>query len=360
MIRYRWSICAVFLAAHAANTRSEDLPLYRITVIPNVVDDVERPKAIAINDAGVVAGEVQLRVPGRPAPRKQVFRWTAAEGSALMPTGRDGAYPASVGGVDSFGRVFGTVFKPGQLPRAVLWKQADHFRALTRGEYSVDTRVSGVNAFGDAVGSRANPKRPGKTQAMFWAHSGDPVVIFSPSAYPPVARSVNNAGQVTGSDYYSLIQTQVFLWSAADGFRVIGRLPGSDMTGYADGKAINDHGAIAGIGSVDLDSRQRPFQWTAANGFRVIELPDACVADGSMGLNNSGWMVGNCYYAGLGPYLWTLEHGVRFIDELIDPADPLRASVSLYEVSAINSGGAIVGTGVLGGFSVPVVLTPLP
>ncbi len=277
-----------------------------------------------------------------------------------MPAGRDGTYPASVGGVDAIGRVFGTVFKPGRLPRAVLWQQADDFRAVTRGEHSVDTRVSDVNAFGDAIGSRTDPKGPGRAEAMFWPRSGDPVVIRSPSPYPAVARSVNNAGQVTGSDYDSLIQTQVFLWSADGGFRVVGRLPGSDMTGYADGKAINDHGVIAGTGSVDLDSWHQPFRWTAADGFQVIELPDSCRADGKMGVNNSGWIVGNCYYAGLGPYLWSPEHGLRFIHDLIDPADPLRASVSFDEVSDINSGGSIVGTGVLGGVSVPVVLTPLP
>jgi uncharacterized membrane protein len=153
---------------------------------------------------------------------------------------------------------------------------------------------------------------------------------------------IQDAGIVVGTDRSAHAVT----WQGATVME-IGGLPGS----FANrGKAINDVGQIAGE-SVLSDPNLFPQQVTAfvwADGVATA-LPAlyAGVTESNVsGINDSGVIVGNSLPEGADPIATTptvWQDGAAYdLNQLIDPNDPLKSTVTLTETRAINDRGQIV------------------
>jgi probable HAF family extracellular repeat protein len=124
------------------------------------------------------------------------------------------------------------------------------------------------------------------------------------------ARGVNNNGWVVGDIKHSSVRRIAYVWDPVNGRRDLGDLPGGDVESFARG--INDHGVV--VGWSDVGGGGHSFVWDAIN-------------------------------------------GMRDLNDLIDPA----SGWVLYQTSAINSAGQIVGTGRNPDGNVEAfLLTPIP
>jgi uncharacterized membrane protein len=356
-------LAAAVLAASSA--AAQTLPLYRITVIPKIDGQSGgqgSSTASEINAAGVVAGRVLVRKTGSSKPREQVFRWTADTGVALMPQGTSRTYSAALAGVNGRGEVVGTVDK--RVNRVVAWDLDDGVRGVPPGPNELYSEADATNEPGDVVGTRFDYTLPEPRQTTLWGADGTLTEIRSGTNESLYPQDVNARREVVGS-----LSTDAgppfgdgiaFLWSPENGFTLLGRLPGSGPDAPTEARAINDAGVVAGFGSLAYRGPSQAFRWTAAGGYELLELPANCSNTNALDINNSGWIVGNCFGAlPSGPYLWTAKKGFRFVADRIDPADPLRDRVRLISASAINDDGMIAGWGEVDGESAALVLVPV-
>ncbi len=353
---------AVLVASSAA---AQTLPLYRITVIPKIDGQSNgqgSSTASRINAAGVVAGRVLVRKAGSSKPIEQVFRWTADTGVALMPQGKMRTYSATLAGVNGTGEVVGTVDK--RVNRVVAWDLDDGFRGIPAGPSELRSEADATNEAGDVVGTRFDYSLPDPRQTTLWAADGTITEIRSDTPGPLYPADVNARREVVGflsPDAGPFFGDGIaFVWAAEAGLTLLGRLPGSGPDAPTEARAINDQGVVAGFGSLAYLGPSKAFRWTAAGGYELLDLPANCSNTNALDINNSGWIVGNCFGAlPSGPYIWTAKKGFRFVADRIDPADPLRDRVRLISASAINDDGMIAGWGEVDGESAALVLVPV-
>lgn len=334
--------CVLWSAAAPAQQTS---PTYRITVLPPLPKQQGSAGAFSINDDGTVAGSAKVIVAGKGFARWTVFRWTAEDGTTPMPAGRDGEYPAGLGGVDGSGRVFGTALKPKTGNRAVIWGADGEVSAVARGVAGIGTQAFAVNADGDAVGVRDDPAQRIPTRAMFWPRIGAAIDITADSnvdmyLYP---YGVNTHGVVVGEAYPFPPATgsQGFVWSAAEGLRLTGRLPGGVESGRILLVGINDAGVAAGYGQLATGMSFQAFRWTAERGFELLDTAGSCDATYAHGINNSGWIIGYCIGPRNDGFLWTPDDGPRWLQDLVASDDPLKDDLLSIYPMAINAQGTI-------------------
>ncbi|HSI57846.1 MAG TPA: hypothetical protein VLA16_09825 [Ideonella sp.] len=58
-------------------------------------------------------------------------------------------------------------------------------------------------------------------------------------------------------------------------------------------------------------------------------------------------------------FLWTPETGMLDVNDLVDPADPLKGVARLDDAAAVNASGQIVGQALIRGQLRAVLLTPV-
>lgn len=363
----KFSICKAGVLAWAvlaaASVAAQPLPLYRITVIPQIdgqASGLGSSTASAINAAGVVAGRVLMRKPGGGKSRQQVFRWTADTGVALMPQGKTRTYSATLAGVNGLGEVVGTVDK--RVDRVVAWELDNGVRGIPPGPNDLTSEADATNEAGDVVGARFDYSLRDPQQTMLWAADGSITELRSDKPGTLYPADVNARREVVG--YLlprGLFSSGIaFVWAAETGTTLLGRLPGSEPDSKTQAYAINDAGVVVGSGALTDLGLSTAFRWTADRGYELLDVPANCTNTNALDINNSGWIVGNCFGAlPSGPFIWTGKEGFQFVADRIDPADPLRTRVRLISASAINDDGMIAGWGEVDGKSAALVLLPV-
>jgi hypothetical protein len=336
-------IAAAVMVLLPPMSRAEPAPVYRITIPPIVDGDVKEAFGVAITNAEIIAGTARVNEPDKRFKRLRAFRWSQAGGLEIAPEGA--ASRTLAVGLDGPGRVFADADRPRAASRAMVWNTLGGYRALVREPSGISTKVESVSARGDAVGIRFDrfPNTP--TQQMFWPREGEAVDFAGLTSYEITLSDLNPAQRVVGTiNGVGGVTAQAFIWSAADGFQYLGLIPGGNGTGITTGLRINDVGSVIGKATLSDRSPIILYLWTRFDGFRPIDPPSGCdLTNVAVDLNNRGWVVGNCYDFS-SPFLWTPESGLARIDDLIDPADPLRDEIDIYSITAINDNGSLVGT----------------
>jgi uncharacterized membrane protein len=352
-----WAVLA------ASSVAAQPLPLYRITVIPKIDGQASgQGSSVAreINAAGVVAGRVLMRTPGSGKSREQVFRWTADTGVALMPQGK--MRTATLAGVNGRGEVVGTVDK--RVNRVVAWDLDDGVRGIPPGPNGLTSEADATNEAGDVVGARFDYSLPDPRQTTLWAADGSITELRSDTPGTLYPADVNGRREVVGylsPDAGPFFGDGIaFVWAAETGSTLLGRLPGSEPDARTEAYAINDAGVVVGSGALTYLGLSTAFRWTADRGYELLDVPANCTNTNALDINNSGWIVGNCFGAlPSGPLIWNGKKGFQFVADRIDPADPLRTRVRLISASAINDDGMIAGWGEVDGKSAALVLVPV-
>lgn len=172
------------------------------------------------------------------------------------------------------------------------------------------------------------------------------------SGVASAARSVNNAGQVTGFFTTAAGQRRAFLWSKEEGMRDLGV-----TSGYNEsiGLEVTEKSEVLGL--LFGESGKSGAYWKKDGRIdNTVGHPMLDSAIHSYAINSSGTVVTNSseYGAGSTPVIWTTNDGERFLNGLIDS----NSGWQLTEVADVNDQGQIVGMGIINGQTHAFLLTP--
>jgi probable HAF family extracellular repeat protein len=249
-------------------------------------------EGVAINDAGQIAGNA---APGTGRKTHAViWRYT---GGPILDLGTLGGTWSTAYAQNASGQVTGFAYTAGNAQRAFLWKN-DGTRMVGLGTLGGD-RSEGllINASGQVAGDSRVRKGLTDDHAFLWRNDGTAMLdlgtLGGTESYP---FAMNDSGQVVGYSSPATGPAHAFAW-------------------MNDGKPMIDLGAMGGADTY------------------------------AYGINSSGWVVGHAN-TNNGAFLWRNDgNGMRNLNDLIDPTDPLKPYVVLYWAADINDAGDIVADG---------------
>lgn len=253
--------------------------------------------ARALNDAGVVVGDMLVYGPGTGL----AFRWSAGSGMVrLNPLPGDNG--SSVHAVNAAGLAAGISF-------------------LSQGG---STRERGAlwNAAGQAL----------------------------PLPGAAMLRGINDAGAVVGQNDAH----EASVWMPDAGMTSI-------APPYSDAYDINNEGMVVGSVPGAAPNVRLGFVWTASRGLQTFAQPGGAAWTDPKAINDAGIVVGSFQFPGWRSFgfVWSEETGIRPLEQLIDPADA-RFGLGIYDAVAINEHGQIAALANLPDGSIGIVLTPVP
>ncbi len=290
--------------------------------------------ALALNDAGQVTGYVGGFLVSK------AFLWRN-DGTPMRALGMLGGAMAKGRAINNSGQIVGVATPgTGSKTHAVLWRNGGPIVDLG----TLGGTWSGANAenkSGQVTGfayTSFNSRR-----AFIWKNDGTPMRnLGTLGGDQSEGWAINSSGQVAGYSRVRKGQTEVhaFLWRNNGTAMVdLGTL-GTDSQPYA----INDSGQVVGF-STAADGFDHAFVWRN-DGTPMRDLGTAGGPNSyAYGINSSGWVVG---YAGTadGAFLWRNDgKGVRNLNDLVDPADPLKPFLVLNWAADINDAGDIMAYG---------------
>jgi probable HAF family extracellular repeat protein len=201
-------------------------------------------RATAINDNGQVVGSALTSSGDRHA-----FLWTATDGMRDIGT-LGGTYSVALG-ISKNGAIVGASFVSGGGSEWPFFWSNGVMESIG-GKFS---RALGVNSAFQVVGQ--DDSQP-PVRALLWTKSGgtwtsEPLVI--PNASSSVAFAINDLGQVIGGFWPVTGSPSGYLWTRADGAKLLPSIPHQDFTwalalsgmGRIGGYANNSTGSSAAI-----------------------------------------------------------------------------------------------------------------
>ena len=179
------------------------------------------------------------------------------------------------------------------------------------------------------------------TQAFLWKNNGRPMLnLGTLGGYNRSVDSMNSSGQVTGWSEIKPGQRAVHAYFWGNDHRMVDIGPPGSTNNYP--VKINDSGQI--VGSADFPGGlSLAFVWMN-DGRPTFTLSGLGTSNGAMDINSFGWVVGGADINHA--FLWKDDgNGMRDLNSLIDPTDPLKQWVVLTQGLAINDAGDIMAIG---------------
>ena len=299
-----------------------------------------------ISEAGAIAGRYQQCV----TSDTEAFTWTAAGGFQTLPrpAASQGAQALAI---NDAGQVAGGV-EMGNLCEAALWQGGEVILLGTMpgGNFSL---ARAINARGQIVGWWGNSVK-GPIHGFHWQDGLMTDLGPRLGTQRSQAFDVNEAGHVVGwMGQAPQIDAHAFIWDNGV-VTDLGAIPGG-FTSLA--AAINEGGEVVGYGFLPHDDPpgfvRHAFLWSGGKMIDLGTLPGSpeCFAKD---INDVGQIVGFCWSFGQNakPFLW--QDGVMTnLNDLIPPELDITVSIA----QAINNAGQI--TADESGTSDTVLLTPI-
>jgi probable HAF family extracellular repeat protein len=299
--------------------------------------------AQALNASGLVIGDAQQSSTGD-------FAFLASHGPP-MTTIPDGLGGNSIlaWAINDHGQVTGQAETAVGSGDAFVWKN-DGSSMVDLGNLGGVGNSFGtaINASGQVAGNAAAGN--GTDHAFVWKNNGAPMLdLGTLGGGFSEALFINRSGQVAGNSDAMVgkrLQTHAFLWkNNGTPMQDLGTLGGA--ASYVT--AFNDSGQVAGNSYTYRLRNKRAFVW----------LNDATPMQdlGSLGgtysqasdMNSSGQVTGQATLAGNAvhhAFLWRNDGSkIQDLNTLIDPTDPLKPHVTLFNGDFINDRGDIVADG---------------
>ncbi len=230
---------------------------------------------------------------------------------------------------------------------AVSWTSGDTSIAIVTSTgaltASIETRGGGrVMVIASAQGrSGAIMFNVAGSQAFIYsAAEGMRLIPIPAGAHQSGALAINDAGQVVGYTRTAMV-SRPFLWSRGTGDVDLGSLPGAVTTGaIARATAINNAGEVAGW-AYGADNRVHAFKWTASTRMLDLGIPTNGMHSFAAAINDSGVVVGSTWMQNgpNGAFRWSQSRGMELLGGL--DGNGARAN-------GINTAGQIVGALVVG------------
>jgi probable HAF family extracellular repeat protein len=288
--------------------------------------------ATAINSAGTVAGWRYRPLDGFPDAGYRALTWNPAMTQLALPPVADGA---SALAINSAG-VVGGFRNENARNRAVIWTGGVPQELSLPG---LNSQINGINDAGQAVGNYDQGSLS-SSQGFLWQNAAM-TNLGSLGGTQTIARAINNGGVVVGVSRTAALTGRAFRW-------VNGQMTALSVGGNlaSSAYAINELGEIGGFVSPGVGVPPKPAMWSA-DGTTLTELPlFSGLQEGViMGLNAHSVAVG--YSAQPGERIATMWRNgqVLSLSSLL-PSD--HGWARLYQATAINDSGMIVGWGRFG------------
>jgi probable HAF family extracellular repeat protein len=297
----------------------------------------------AINEGGRVAGtsylaeSVEYNV-GCPLKRRPChvhpehpFLYS---GGTITDLGTLGGLFAEGAAINSAGDVAGLSYLSGNGQRNAFLVHSGHMTDLGALVPGGESSASGVNDFGEVVGSSS--VSAGGKHAFLYRNGKmtDLGLIPGSGGIYTVATGINNVGQVVGSGDNAESDSRAWLYSGAK-MTDLGTLGGPG----AAANAINNHGEIVGSSQTASDS-EHPFLY---KGGKMIDLGTFNLESVANAINNNGVIVGLTYEleksgnAGFHAFIYSGGH-FQDLNSLI----PAGSGLVLTDATGINDKGQIV------------------
>jgi probable HAF family extracellular repeat protein len=318
---------------------------YQITDLGSLPGGNGESFANGINDSGQVVGLAFIN-----NPHGHAFLWDAANGMQDLGTLPGDSFSDAIG-INNSGQVVGCSYTTFTLRHAFLWDATSGMQDLGTlgGSFSC---AFGINHSGQVVGYSAMANS--SSHAFLWdASNGMQDLGILPGGTHSFAGGINDSGQVVG--YSDTVGTRgfghAFLWQNG-AMTDLGTLPG-DGDSYANG--INNSGQVVG------ESRGDPshaFLWDAVHGMQDLGTLGRNAS--AYGINSNGQVVGRSevFDPSFGDYVdhaFVWQNGTMSdLNNLIPPGSGL----TLFEATAINNAGQIVGGGIHNNQDRAFLLTP--
>jgi hypothetical protein len=320
---------AALVAATAAGSALADPPVYTLTEVRipwgSILD------GNAINNQGDIAGTATV-----PASKIRGFVWTRKSGQSIE-LGTLGGTSSSAFGINDCGDAVGAASLRGDiLSHAALFS---HGKVIDLGPNAGASIARSINNSGTAVGPFTvhGDFHPAKYQAGR---------VVDLTGQPGDAVAISGSGAMAGTTFGT--EANDFLDHA---FLIRHRTNTEIKAGdfeSTDAEAINDFADVAVQGGSEASSAVFPLVFQDELVLGQPALEDAWKTQVVMGINNLGELVG---FSNLesNPLVFhaTLIRGqaIYSLDQLIDPADPLKHFVKLTRAYGINDSGWIVSDG---------------
>jgi probable HAF family extracellular repeat protein len=285
--------------------------------------------AVAINDAGVVAGYIETPLRDTRAAR-------AVGGTFQYVPGLE-AMTSSASDVNIFGDLAGIALvsaSPWTL-HAIRYTDAGGVEDL--GSFGGNSFGTGINRSGQVAGwsfagsvfsTRAFVATPGQWLQDLGALSGPSASSF--------ASGINDAGQVAGHSETTGGRWHAFRYTPGLGLLDLGTP--ADANSYANG--INASGQV--VGRVSTTSSTHAFRYTDGVGLQDLHTVSESTSEAN-DINDAGAVVGYLRTSGTPAraFLYTDTDGMLDLNTAIDPA----SGWVLNAAWGINNAGEIVGQG---------------
>ena len=270
-----------------------------------------------LNSAGVVVGSA-LYIPGGI----KAWTWSADDGYTILPEPPTTSGYAAVDINDA-----GVIAGDGGGDGGEIWR-------YTAGTYEMlgvlagmpIPHAEGINAAGTITGTCFgtlfyNPRH------SFLAETGSP--MFSLLANSE-SFGINDAGQVTGKQSLT-----AYRFTPGQGVEFLPPLGPKFITA---GYAINNQGHVVGVAGSTAEHDDVPFLFTDAGGMQ--EIGNFGGRAYAAAINDLDQVVGNWEPSSGSrrPWFWSAQDGVRFLNDLVDPA----LGLSVRRALGINNAGQIL------------------
>ncbi|MEO1576739.1 MAG: hypothetical protein AAFU65_17460, partial [Pseudomonadota bacterium] len=302
---------------------------------------------VAINDAGQIVG-ITTRATGNGT-----FLWDSVNGLQDIP-GVPGPQDTLPADINNGGVIVGAT--SGSTNSAVLWVPPS-------GPYGILPMPAGTTGSGAGAISNNNLVLgfavPTADPFAFDLNAGGPALpVVDPAGLLGLATAddANDAGTIVGATD-GIVAYRLAPGTAA---QALGSLPGHAQS---IATAVNDLGHVIGNSAPVLGNAPTSgFFWPGSGALQdlgTLRATDNEVT--ALGMNDADQVVGTSGAAGLGfrAFLWDPVNGIRDLNDLIDPTDPLGQTVTLFAGVDINDSGQIIATGFFNGLGQTFLLNPV-
>jgi probable HAF family extracellular repeat protein len=257
-------------------------------------------QARGLNDLGQVVGDSVVYNTGSAEQSSwtHAFQWTASQGMTDLgvPPGAANTDNTSATAINNAGQI---AVNHGDMDTVAYIYAAGQWTKL--GMPGASTAVNALNQKGEAAGGGLVLNQSTQTyewHALKWSAAGAATELGQlPDAWwGSEAAAINETGLAAGWSTTSNACIHAVLWSAPAQLKDLGALLEPDplnfnMDSYATG--INNHGAVVGYYSgTATGGKERAFLWTAADGMKDLgALPGGDVSV-AMAINDQGRVTG--------------------------------------------------------------------
>lgn len=281
-----------------------------------VPDGLASWEACSINNSGVVVGNGTTP-----------FVWSQATGFVKLSV-KEGWHADQVTSISEKGLIAGIMADEYWQRHIVVWDCNGDFNVLTDADPLAFPSVindEGIIAGGNADGPRV------------WYPDGSSRLITGPTNGN--ACDINNNGQAVGAFGWKDEYPKAFIWSQADGLKMLSPLDG---VGHCQPIAINDNGQVVGW-SDSADNTRQSVLWETDGSVHVLSIDPR-------GINNCGQICG--WGAGRNAVIQNPDGDIVILPGF---------DGSIYtDALAINDNGWVVGYSTSGSQRRAVLWQPVP